>query len=589
LGNKNLRRPVLLSNPKEKVSAMSFTCELSGEPLQSISHGTSIVVTPSGHICQRRLLLPKLAANGGTDPWDASRPLHEDELIELQTSRTVPKIMAPRSNDKSVQVTLLHLQQDYDAVLLELFDTRQLLAATREELSQALYQNDAAVRVVARMAAERDQARSAFNEWDKTTTNGPTIGATITSSSSSAKRAVATGEEEEADPAAAGPAKKVKVINLSSVLPSEDQTLMLATWDRLSAARKATHKAAAKAAPTPAQLTRHVPPAAAVLDGVVVPQEKSGIIASLLAAHGPESYVQVIADQVYQLTKEEDGSGNNGWTSKILCTLTNPSPPTAVSTGEGEEEVAILVGFADGSVSVMGSGATDQAVVSLPTVDGQAIVSVALHPDHLHVIAATAGGHIAIGGWRNDDNNAWVAAFGGKNGCSYTAGALHPDGLIYLAGRNDGSIDLWDFKNQTNAANLPNDGGGAVRAVSISSNGYHVAAVYDNQEVLVWDLRKQSVLATLNTGTEALDQVRSLTFDAAGKYLAYAGVGKSGGKPQQVQVTVVTVKQWNTTYSLHGDGSTSGGVANGMAWNKAGIAVATTFENNGAANLIFPL
>jgi pre-mRNA-processing factor 19 len=133
------------------IGIMSFTCELSGEPLQTIiaadGSSSSIVVTPSGHLCQRRLLLQKLAANGGHDPWDATRPLREDEVIELRCM-VPPVIMAPRSPAKSVQVTLQHLQQDYDAVLLELFDTRKLLAETREELSQALYQNDAAVRVV---------------------------------------------------------------------------------------------------------------------------------------------------------------------------------------------------------------------------------------------------------------------------------------------------------------------------------------------------------------------------------------------------------------------------------------------------------
>eukprot|EP00957_Ditylum_brightwellii_P051369 3895806-Ditylum_brightwellii.AAC.1 len=57
------------------------------------------------------------------------------------------------------------LQTEYDAVLLELFDTRRALEETRRELSQALYQNDAAVRVVARLASERDAAREMVAAW----------------------------------------------------------------------------------------------------------------------------------------------------------------------------------------------------------------------------------------------------------------------------------------------------------------------------------------------------------------------------------------------------------------------------------------
>jgi hypothetical protein len=457
------------------------------------------------------------------------------------------------------------------------------------------------------MAAERDQARAALSEWNSNGGVGGSGGGSTTMTST--KRAAATAEEdddaEDRTSTTAGPAKKVKVINVPlSALPGDDQKLMLETWERLSIARKVKHKALAKAAPTPAQITSRTNQKAVVvgLDGAV--EGKSGVTA-LIAARGLDTYVQVVSDQVYLLSENGvDDEGNGGsWTSKILCNLAGQSPPTAVSTIEEEESVtSLLVGFADGSV-VSVVGVANPVMAPFPTIDGQAIVSVALHPDQVHVIASTAGGHIAIG---ELTNHKWVTAFAAKpnagtDAAAYTCGALHPDGLIYLAGRPDGTLDLWDFKNQTLAANLPNDGGGAVRALAFSSNGYHVAVAYENKEVLVWDLRKQSILATLNTGPDALDKVQSVTFDAAGKYLAFAGVlgnGSSSGtkKPPSVAVTVTSVKQWNTTYSLHDGGestlsaaaASSDGVAIGIVWNKAGIAVATA-ANNVAANMLFPL
>lgn len=48
--------------------------------------------------------------------------------------------------------------------MLELFDTRKALEDTRKELSQALYQNDGAIRVVARLCQERDQARQQLEQ-----------------------------------------------------------------------------------------------------------------------------------------------------------------------------------------------------------------------------------------------------------------------------------------------------------------------------------------------------------------------------------------------------------------------------------------
>ena len=79
---------------------------------------------------------------------------------------TAPNTAAPRPPTHTSIPALLHLfQNEWDALVLGTHALEQKYNATRQELSYALYAQDAASRVIARLLRERDAARECVNIW----------------------------------------------------------------------------------------------------------------------------------------------------------------------------------------------------------------------------------------------------------------------------------------------------------------------------------------------------------------------------------------------------------------------------------------
>ncbi|KAL6704312.1 hypothetical protein ACN47E_008376 [Coniothyrium glycines] len=128
-------------------------CAISGEAPRE-----PVASRKSGNVFERRLIEAHISEHH-TDPV-SGEDLAIEDLIELKS----PQVVTPRApNLTSIPALLSAFQNEWDAIVLETHTLKQQLAQTRQELSTALYQNDAATRVITRLTRERDEAREALS------------------------------------------------------------------------------------------------------------------------------------------------------------------------------------------------------------------------------------------------------------------------------------------------------------------------------------------------------------------------------------------------------------------------------------------
>ena len=399
---------------------MSMVCEISGEPIVGKDEA---VVTPSGHVCLKRLLLTKLMENGGMDPFEDKRPLSEDQLVTLNTTASVAK---PKPSAMSMPSMLQTVQTEYDALVLELFDTRKALEETRRELSQALYQNDAAIRVVARVSQERDTFQQQLEQWKASA-----------SASASATISISSAAPPVKEEPAASPNKRRRIETtevLKNDLPDQDIAKMSEVWAQLNKVRKPTLKAAAAEAPSPenmAKMTFLNQKAWHKSTNKGIPCLASSISDGLTVTAGKDKQL-VVYDETNKVVKH---------------TFAFKAVATAAAIGKG----LVVAGTKSGIIRAYFLS-SDEPISSSIAVKS-AIVNISVHPTGEHVVACTSDGRVIVC-IAEDGQLQEVASFSAPSKESYTSAALHPDGLIYVAGTSTGKLHVWDFKNKALAATL---------------------------------------------------------------------------------------------------------------------------------------
>jgi len=108
------------------------------------------VITPRGVIFERETIENHLKTSN-TCPMDG-QPLMVNDLIEIQNFSSSVYPAQIRAN--SFSGILASLQEEWNAVQKETFSLRQKLAQCQKELAQAIYEKEAAKRVIARLISQ---------------------------------------------------------------------------------------------------------------------------------------------------------------------------------------------------------------------------------------------------------------------------------------------------------------------------------------------------------------------------------------------------------------------------------------------------
>lgn len=150
-----------------------------------------VISTKSGHVFEQSVI-EKYIESTGKCPV-TSEPLELSDLLPVKTTTTTkPRGMAATS----IPGMLALFQNEWDALMLECFTLKQNLETVRQELGRALYEHDAACRVIARLIKERDDARQALAEARPSAPAAPAAPA-APSTSAAAGASAATAMEVE--------------------------------------------------------------------------------------------------------------------------------------------------------------------------------------------------------------------------------------------------------------------------------------------------------------------------------------------------------------------------------------------------------
>ncbi|KAK4405958.1 Pre-processing factor 19 [Sesamum angolense] len=516
-----------------------MNCSISGEVPEE-----PVVSKSSGLLFEKRLI-ERHISDYGKCPI-TGEPLTMDDIVPVKTG----KIVKPRPvQAASIPGMLGMFQIEWDGLMLSNFALEQQLHTARQELSHALYQHDAACRVIARLKKERDEARALLAQAERQIPMSVVAPNAVTDAAlTNGKRAA---DNDELDP------------NGKRIRPGISSSIISELTDCNTVLSQQRKK-------------RQIPSTLAPVDAV-------------------ERYTQLTVNPLHRTNKPGilslDILYSKKFKSEIFFYFQNisgskPLESSYFDMGSGPYHVSYLASYVD----IIATAGADSNAVVFDRPSGQVVSTLSGHSKKVTSVNFAAEGELVVTGsadktvrvWRGSEdgtyecrhvlkdhtaevqavtvhatNNYFVTASLDNTWCfyelasglcltqvedtsgsseGYTSAAFHPDGLILGTGTSGALVKIWDVKSQANVARF--DGHiGAVTAISFSENGYFLATAAQDG-VKLWDLRRLKNFRTFSPYDENTP-TQSVEFDHSGSYLAL------GGSDTRVYQVANVKSEWN--------------------------------------------
>jgi pre-mRNA-processing factor 19 len=438
-----------------------------------------------------------------------------------------PETAAPRPpSQTSIPALLNTLHNEWDALVLETFALKQQYNSTRQELSYALYNQDAASRVVARLIRERDAARECVVLESRLSTllicfrALGNVQATMGIAPSGAAAEDVEMNEESGAPA----------------MPEEIVAQIDETHATLSAARKKRKPPPgyANAAEIKTFTAKHTIPS-------LHSSSPAGITSLAVSSTNPSQFLTGGNDKIVQLYDRG--------TDKVLASLkghTKKVNHVAFRERDGEPTL-LLSGGADKIAKIWSHDSASGEYIPKSTIRSHKseITGLAVHPRSTLLALASADKTYSL-----HDLTTFAQVFqSAASEDAFSTLGVHPDGTLLALGTPSSKIHIYDIRTGTFAAILepPEDTTPfTVNSLSFSENGYHLLAPNSLSTVAIWDLRKRKTAHTIDLGENF--KVNKVLYDTSAQFL---GVGGSQG------ARVFAHKSWDELTRLEEGGEVS--------------------------------